>query len=70
MPHRSLFGVAATYHGAAVGAAVPPPLAFTARTLKRYSVPLVRLETTYDVVDALLPGMGAHLLHPTPADRT
>ena len=53
-------GVAAAYQGAPVGAALPPPLAFTARSLKRYSVPLVSPSTVCDVVDAPLPAMAVH----------
>ena len=67
---RRQSGVVATYHGGAFGAAFPPPAAFTARTLNRYSVPLVSPVTTWDVVDAPLLGIAVHSPQATPAHRT
>ena len=58
-------GVAATYHGGPEG--LPAPPAFTARSLKRYSVPLASPSTAAVVT---LPGTAAHWPQATPAQRT
>ena len=60
-------GVAATYHGAAAGAGLLSPLAFTARSLKRCSVPFVSPST---VAVAALPATAVQSLQATPARRT
>ena len=57
-------GVAATYHGEAPGPAGPPPVPFTARTLNRYSVPLVSPVTVNDVVSQPLPVTAVHAPQP------
>ena len=56
-------GVAETYQGEASGAAAPAPTALTARSLKRYSLPLVRSYSVCDVVDAPLLNTRAHALY-------
>ena len=62
-------GVAETYQGEAVGAAVPVPPGLTARRWKRYSVPLVRPVMVWEVVVAPLSGMAVHWPQATPAQR-
>ena len=59
-------GVAATYHGAAVGAlalAPPPPMA---RSLKRYSRPLVSPVMVWDVMSGLSLGVDIQALQADP----
>ena len=57
-------GVAETYQGGALGAGALFPDAFTARSLKRYSVPFVRPVTAYDVVPGPLLGTAVHSPQP------
>ena len=60
-------GVAATYQGEALGAATLSPAPFTARILKRYSVPFVSPSTSWLVT---LPVIACHEPQATPAQRT
>ena len=62
-------GVAATYQGWALGATAPLPPELMARRWKRYSVPLVRPLTVWDVVVESLLGIATQSCQATPLQR-